>query len=50
MAQRFPKLTPDEMSATQREVAAQIAAGPRGEVREAVKARWSFCAFAATTR
>jgi 4-carboxymuconolactone decarboxylase len=30
---RFPKLTPDEMSALQREVAAEIAAGPRGEVR-----------------
>lgn len=33
MAQRFPKLTPDEMSAAQREVAAEITAGPRGEVR-----------------
>jgi 4-carboxymuconolactone decarboxylase len=33
MAQRFPKLTPDEMTAAQREVAAQIATGPRGEVR-----------------
>jgi len=33
MAQRFPKLTPDEMTAAQREVAAEIAAGPRGEVR-----------------
>ena len=33
MAQRFPKLTPEEMTAAQREVAAQIAAGPRGEVR-----------------
>jgi 4-carboxymuconolactone decarboxylase len=30
---RFPKLTPDEMSPVQREVAAEIAAGPRGEVR-----------------
>ena len=30
---RFPKLTPDAMSALQREVAAEIAAGPRGEVR-----------------
>jgi len=33
MAQRFPKLTPDQMTAAQREVAAEIAAGPRGEVR-----------------
>jgi len=33
MAQRFPKLTPDEMTAAQREVAAEISAGPRGEVR-----------------
>ena len=30
---RFPKLLPDEMSAAQREVAAEIAAGPRGELR-----------------
>ena len=30
---RFPKLTADEMSPMQREVAAEIAAGPRGEVR-----------------
>jgi 4-carboxymuconolactone decarboxylase len=30
---RFPKLLPDEMTPTQREVAAEIAAGPRGEVR-----------------
>jgi 4-carboxymuconolactone decarboxylase len=30
---RFPKLSSDEMSAIQREVAAEIAAGPRGEVR-----------------
>jgi 4-carboxymuconolactone decarboxylase len=33
MAQRFPKLTPEEMSPAQREVAAAITAGPRGEVR-----------------
>src|SRR6185436_6352920 len=34
MAQpRFPKLTPDEMTPEQREVAAAITAGPRGEVR-----------------
>jgi 4-carboxymuconolactone decarboxylase len=33
MAQRFPKLTPDAMSPAQREVAAEITAGPRGEVR-----------------
>ena len=33
MAQRFPKLTPEQMSAAQRAVAAEIAAGPRGEVR-----------------
>jgi 4-carboxymuconolactone decarboxylase len=33
MAQRFPKLTPDQMSPAQREVAAEITAGPRGEVR-----------------
>ncbi len=33
MAQRFPKLTPDGMTAAQREVAAEITAGPRGEVR-----------------
>jgi len=30
---RFPKLTPEEMSPAQREVAAEISAGPRGEVR-----------------
>jgi 4-carboxymuconolactone decarboxylase len=30
---RFPRLTPDEMSPVQREVAAEISAGPRGEVR-----------------
>src|SRR5712691_5262785 len=30
---RFPRLSHDEMSAAQREVAAEIAAGPRGEVR-----------------
>ena len=30
---RFPKLAPDEMSPAQREVAAEISAGPRGEVR-----------------
>jgi 4-carboxymuconolactone decarboxylase len=34
MAQeRFPRLTPDAMTPQQREVAAEIAAGPRGEVR-----------------
>jgi len=33
MAQRFPKLTPDQMNPAQREVAAEITAGPRGEVR-----------------
>ena len=33
MAQRFPKLTPETMTPAQREVAAQITAGPRGEVR-----------------
>jgi len=33
MAQRFPKLTADEMTPAQREVAAEITAGPRGEVR-----------------
>ena len=30
---RFPKLTPEVMSPAQREVAAEISAGPRGEVR-----------------
>ena len=33
MAQRFPKLTSEQMSAAQKEVAAEITAGPRGEVR-----------------
>jgi 4-carboxymuconolactone decarboxylase len=33
MAQRFPKLTPDQVTPAQREVAAEITAGPRGEVR-----------------
>jgi 4-carboxymuconolactone decarboxylase len=33
MAQRFPKLTSDQMTPAQREVAAEITAGPRGEVR-----------------
>jgi 4-carboxymuconolactone decarboxylase len=33
MAQRFPKLTPEQMTDGQREVAAEITAGPRGEVR-----------------
>jgi len=33
MAQRFPKLTVEEMTPVQREVAAEISAGPRGEVR-----------------
>lgn len=31
--ERFPRLTPEAMSAAQREVAAEISAGPRGEVR-----------------
>jgi 4-carboxymuconolactone decarboxylase len=30
---RFPKLTPETMNSAQREVAAEISAGPRGEVR-----------------
>jgi len=33
MTQRFPKLSPDEMTPAQRAAAAEIAAGPRGEVR-----------------
>jgi 4-carboxymuconolactone decarboxylase len=33
MTQRFPKLTAEQMTAAQREVAAEITAGPRGEVR-----------------
>jgi 4-carboxymuconolactone decarboxylase len=33
MTQRFPKLAPEAMSPAQREVAAEITAGPRGEVR-----------------
>lgn len=33
MAQRFPKLTPEQMTSAQRAVAAEITAGPRGEVR-----------------
>ena len=33
MAQRFPTLSPEAMTPTQREVAAEITAGPRGEVR-----------------
>ena len=33
MSQRFPKLTSDAMTPAQREVAAEISAGPRGEVR-----------------
>ena len=33
MTQRFPKLTPEQMTPAQREVAAAISAGPRGEVR-----------------
>jgi 4-carboxymuconolactone decarboxylase len=32
-APRFPRLNPDEMTPLQREVAAEISAGPRGEVR-----------------
>jgi 4-carboxymuconolactone decarboxylase len=30
---RFPRLTPETMTPTQREVAAEISSGPRGEVR-----------------
>ena len=30
---RFPKLTPEQMDEAQRAVAAEISAGPRGEVR-----------------
>lgn len=30
---RFPRLTPEQMTPEQREAAAEIAAGPRGEVR-----------------
>lgn len=33
MAQRFPRLTSNDMTPEQREVAAEITAGPRGEVR-----------------
>src|SRR5260221_4503823 len=33
MNSRFPKLTPEAMTPAQREVAAEIAAGPRGEMR-----------------
>ncbi|HWM41251.1 MAG TPA: carboxymuconolactone decarboxylase family protein, partial [Burkholderiales bacterium] len=33
MTQRFPKLALEAMTAAQREVAAEITAGPRGEVR-----------------
>lgn len=33
MTQRFPRLTDAEMTPAQREVAAEISAGPRGEVR-----------------
>ncbi len=33
MAERFPRLTPETMSAAQRAVAEEISAGPRGEVR-----------------
>lgn len=33
MAQRFPKLTPEQMTPAQKAVAAEITAGPRGEVR-----------------
>ena len=33
MQARFPRLTPEAMTEAQREVAAEIAAGPRGEVR-----------------
>ena len=33
MNERFPRLTPDAMTPVQRDVAAEISAGPRGEVR-----------------
>src|SRR5438046_7760715 len=33
MQARFPRLTPEAMTEAQREVAAEITAGPRGEVR-----------------
>jgi len=33
MPERFPRLSPDRMTSLQREVAAEISAGPRGEVR-----------------
>jgi 4-carboxymuconolactone decarboxylase len=33
MTQRFPKLTPEAMTPAQKETAAEITAGPRGEVR-----------------
>jgi 4-carboxymuconolactone decarboxylase len=33
MTARFPRLTPETMNPAQREVAAEISAGPRGEVR-----------------
>ena len=33
MSERFPRLNPDAMTPVQREVAAEISAGPRGEVR-----------------
>ena len=33
MSDRFPRLSPEQMSPAQREVAAEIAATPRGEVR-----------------
>jgi 4-carboxymuconolactone decarboxylase len=33
MTARFPRLTPETMTPAQREVAAEISAGPRGEVR-----------------
>jgi 4-carboxymuconolactone decarboxylase len=33
MSERFPRLTTDAMTPAQREVAAEISAGPRGEVR-----------------
>ena len=33
MSQRFPKLTPEQMTPAQREAAEAITAGPRGEVR-----------------
>ena len=48
--ERFPRLTQEQMSPAQREVAAEISAGPRGEVRRntsalAMKSRVSALAW-----